>query len=436
MRGKQARQAWAPLAVPRFRVHFGARLLSWSGGAIAPVGLAFAVLGLPGEGEGDGLGLVLACGTLPQALLLFFGGVAADRWPRVRIMVAANTVSAAAQAGAALLLWSHLARLWQLALLAAVCGAASAFFMPASSGLLADIVPARTRPAANALLRLGQTVTRVGGPAVGAALVVAAGPPSVIACDALSFAGAAALLAPLAVRGAAPAPRTAFGHQLRDGWADFRSRRWLVVMTWQSALVLPVWMAGYQLLGPVYGQRALGGAGAWGLVMSGFAAGMVGGSGVALWWRPRGVGVVACAGTAVMAVPPAAMALHTGTAGLVLAAAAAGAAASLSTTVWTGLLQDVIPPDRLGRVTAYSAFGQAVTVPLGYLAASPATRVLGLRETLGLGAVLITLLAVLPLLLPEVRLLGSPVTASGRGGAERRPPRRPRAATAVRESGA
>ncbi|MFD0381976.1 MFS transporter [Streptomyces stramineus] len=345
MRGKQARRAWAPLAVPRFRAHFAARLLSWSGGAVAPVGLAFAVLGLPGEGDG-GLGLVLACGTLPQALLLFVAGVAADRWPRVRIMVTANTVSAAAQAGAALLLWSHLARLWQLALLAAVCGAASAFFLPASSGLLADIVPAELRPAANALLRLGQTATRVGGPAVAAALVVAAGPPSVLACDALSFAGAALLLAPLTSRGAASAPRAAFGHQLRDGWAEFRSRRWLMVMTWQSALVLPVWTTGYQLLGPVYGQRALGGASAWGVVMSGFAAGLVGGSGLALWWRPRGVGVVACAGTAVIAAPQAAMALRAGTAGLVVAAVAAGAAASLSTTVWTGLLQDVIPAGR------------------------------------------------------------------------------------------
>ncbi|MFJ9850286.1 hypothetical protein [Streptomyces sp. NPDC101150] len=42
-------------------------MVSWSGAAIAPVGLAFAVLRLPDGGSVDGLGTVLACGVVPQA---------------------------------------------------------------------------------------------------------------------------------------------------------------------------------------------------------------------------------------------------------------------------------------------------------------------------------------------------------------------------------
>ncbi len=293
--------------------------------------------------------------------------------------------------------------------------------MPASSDILTDIVPAETRSAANALLRFGQTAVKVGGPAAGAALVAVVGPPWGIAWDALSFAGSAVLLSRLTVRGATVTRQPEFRHQLRDGWAGFRSRRRLAIMTRQAALAVPVRMAGHQLLGPLYGQRVLGGASAWGTVMSAFAAGLVSGADAALWWRPRGVGIVGCAGTGAMAAPPATMALHTGATGLVVTTASTGAAVSLSMTGW---LQEVIPLD---RVTADTAFGQSVTLPLDYLAASPAAHVLGL------GAALI---AVLVVLLPEVRLLGRPVIVSGRGGAGRRPPRRPRAATAVRGSDA
>ncbi|WP_275460830.1 MFS transporter [Streptomyces noursei] len=405
--------ALAPLALPSFRRLFAARMLSWSGCAIAPIGLAFAVLRLPGGASVDGLGRVLACGVVPQILLFFVSGVWADRWPRHRLMVTANLISSTAQATAVALLWSGVARLWHLALLAAVCGAATALFLPACSAAVADSVPAELRGAANALLRLGRSTVRVGGPAAGASMVAAIGPAWALAWDAVSFAGSAALFARNGGPGAPGGPQTAFARQLREGWADFRSRRWLVVITLQSALVLSVWMVGYQMLGPVYGERFLGGAGPWGVVMSGFAAGVLGGSVLALWWRPRRTGLLCCASAVLMAMPLAAIAARVHTVGLVLAVGAAGMLASLSMTVWTGLLQEVIPRDRLSRAMSYSFFGETVTVPLGYLAAAPASRVLGLKGTLELGALLIALLGTLPLLLPEVRLLSRRVTTAG-----------------------
>ncbi|MFE9905147.1 MFS transporter [Streptomyces achromogenes] len=91
-----------PLAIRPYRLHFTARLLSWTGSAVAPIGLAFAVLRI-GGGPGA-LGTVLAASAVPQILLLLVGGVAADRLPRDRVMVWSNVVCAVAEAAAVLLL--------------------------------------------------------------------------------------------------------------------------------------------------------------------------------------------------------------------------------------------------------------------------------------------------------------------------------------------
>ncbi|MFF7401758.1 hypothetical protein [Streptomyces murinus] len=94
--------------------------------------------------------------------------------------------------------------------------------------------------------------------------------------------------------------RTGFTTDLRKGWDDFPSRR-LWVMVCQAAVIVPVWLAGYQLLGPLHGHRMLGGAAPWDVVVSGFTAGLMAGAALALLRKPRRVGVVVCASTGSMA---------------------------------------------------------------------------------------------------------------------------------------
>src|SRR5204862_5220640 len=85
--------------------------------------------------------LVLAAEAVPLVELLLVGGVWADRLPRIRVMLAADVASAAGQGVMALLLITGHARVWQLAALAAVAGAADAFHTPALAGLLPATVP-------------------------------------------------------------------------------------------------------------------------------------------------------------------------------------------------------------------------------------------------------------------------------------------------------
>ncbi|MEU1073182.1 MULTISPECIES: MFS transporter [unclassified Streptomyces] len=402
-RSARLRDAVAPLGVRQFRLHFAARLLSWTGSAVAPIGLAFATLHL-GGGAGS-LGFVLAAGMGPQIVLLLVGGVVADRWSRARVMVWTNVVSAAAEGLAALLLWFGSATVWHLVVMSAACGAASAFFTPATVGVVVEVVPKPWRHSANALLKIGQNTVKVAGPALGGVLVSAVGPAWVIGWDAATFAAAAALCARIDLNTARVKVRTGFLADLREGWVDFRSRRWLWVMVAQASVVVPVWLVGYQLLGPVYGLEVLGGAAPWGWVASGFTAGLVAGAALALLWKPRLVGGVVCLGTGSMGLPLAAMAATSPLPVLVAATVAAGTGLAVSMTTWASLVQERIPAHKLSRTMSYSTLGQILPVPVGYLIAGPLSRYLGLRPALAAGAVVITTAAIVPLAIGQVRQL-------------------------------
>src|SRR4051794_38863736 len=100
------------------------------GSAMAPVALAFAILNTL-HGSPTDIGIVLAVRQVAVVLLLLFGGVWGDRLQRNRVMVSSNVLSGVSQAIAGALLLTGRATLWELAALAALNGASSAFFFPA-----------------------------------------------------------------------------------------------------------------------------------------------------------------------------------------------------------------------------------------------------------------------------------------------------------------
>ena len=108
------------------------------------------------SGSASSLGLVLAAQGLPLAALALVGGVVGDRVSRQRVMLASDLVRAATQALAATLLIAGVAEVWHLAALAAVYGAAEAFFRPAAGGLVPRLVPEEQLMQANSLLAMSQ----------------------------------------------------------------------------------------------------------------------------------------------------------------------------------------------------------------------------------------------------------------------------------------
>ena len=119
---------------------FLGRVSSYAGSTFAIVALPFAVLEL--TGSTTDVGLVVASRSLPQVVFMLVGGIWADRLPRHALMVGTNVVSAIAQGATAALLLTGNAEIWELAALQALGGTATAFFFPASTGLVPQTVPA------------------------------------------------------------------------------------------------------------------------------------------------------------------------------------------------------------------------------------------------------------------------------------------------------
>ncbi|HSN05820.1 MAG TPA: MFS transporter [Candidatus Angelobacter sp.] len=382
------------------------RFVSVLGSAIAPIALAFGVLGIPG-GSPTALGLVLFCAAVPRVVFILFGGVAADRFGRARLMVRAETVAAVAQLVAATLFLTGRATVPWLAVLAAVGGVATAMFFPAFTGLVPEVADDDELQSANALLRLSSNVAGILGTAVGGALVATIGSGWALAIDAATFAVSALLLR--LVRAHRPAPRTAAQGtlaDLRDGWQEFVARRWVVVIVVLAAVSNVGFSAAIGVLGPVQADAALGGAAPWAVIVAAFGLGTVAGVVVALRLRPRRPLVVATAILPVMALPVAAMAPPTSVALIAGLAFLGGVAADVFGVLWDTALQQHVPGESLSRVSAYDWFGSMALVPLALAAAGPLVAAVGVERAIwvafGLGVV-----PVLALLDPGVRDLRS-----------------------------
>lgn len=233
------------------------------------------------------LGFVLAARALPQVVFLLVGGIWADRLPRHQVMVVSSILSGASQGAIALLLLTHHARIWHLVALAALNGASSAFFFPASQGVIPQVVADDVRQQANALLRLALNVALIGGSAFGGFLVAAIGSGWAIAFDAATFGLAAVFIGALRLP-PGQLEAASFLDDLREGWLEFRGRTWLWTIVLQFSVVNAAVTGAFNVLGPVVAQRDLGGAGPWGVVLAAQNLGFVAGGLLALRFRPGG----------------------------------------------------------------------------------------------------------------------------------------------------
>lgn len=279
---------------PQCRLLFGSQVLSVLGDRVTAVALPFAVLSL-GGGVTE-VAVVSAAQFVPFVVLSLPAGVWADRLDRKRILIASDSVRLVTQTVAAILLLSGSATVPALVALAAAFGAADAFFAPAFSGLLPTTVASVNIQPANALRGLSFSLANVVGPVLAGLLIAdAGGPGAALVLDAATFAVSLTLLAPLrpglvaktlVAEETAPAAAESFGSSLRAGWAEVRSRSWVLAflggLTAYHAIVLP----SIFVVGPVLMLRDYDGAGSWALVTALFGIGNILGDVLLLVWKP------------------------------------------------------------------------------------------------------------------------------------------------------
>ena len=392
-----------PLRSRNFRLLLACDVISAIGTAVATVALPFAVLRI--GGSASDVGYVAAAYLVPLIGFLLLGGVVADRLPRHQVMVAANALQALAQAASAALLLTGHARVWELAALAALRGVGTGFYFPASEGLLPHTVPADQRAPANALDRIGRNSGQIGGAALGGLLVGLAGPGWGLAADAVSFAVAGALRAGMRFPALPQTPRTGLVHELREGWRDFISRRWLWAIVAQFAFVVAVLAGTQSVLGPLVADAHLGGARSWGLILAAEGVGAVAGGFIMIRYRPRRMLLAASLAVPADCVFLLALAVPLSVPVIAAAAFLTGVCVEVFSVNWATAMQQEIPPAMLSRLSSYDALGSFALAPVGTVVAGPLASSFGTGPVLLAGAVLVAALTGAVLLVPEVRQL-------------------------------
>jgi MFS family permease len=397
------RASLAPLRAANFRWYFASRFVNTLGGMMAGVALAFAVLDI--TDSPTALGQVLAAHTIPTVLLLLFGGVIADRFPRALVIQVSNVCSGLTQGAIAVLVITGSAKLWMVIALSAVHGTLSAISFPALASVLPQLVPREDLQKANALLSLVRGSLTIVGPSVSALLVVTAGAGFALLIDALTWLVAAVLL--LGVRLPPPEEKrrgAGMLAELHEGWHYFRRTTWLWVVVLAFGFLNAIHTGAMSTLGPAIAKQTFGAQG-WGYVLSAEAAGLLATTLLLLrvrLERPLLLGMLCIAAAGVpmvlLGVYP-----HVGT--LVVAMFVAGAGIEVFSMGWNLSMQEHVDERMLSRAYSYDALGSWVAMPIGQLAAGPLGAAFGATDVMIGAGVAYVAICWLTLLARPVRAL-------------------------------
>ena len=185
MNDSGAPSALSPFHYPVFRSIWIASLLSNFGSLIQSVGASWMMLSIaPSPAM---VALVQASVSLPIMLLSLVAGAMADNMDRRRVMVFAQIFMLAVSLTLSICTWVGLVGPWTLLLFTFAIGCGSAFFAPAWQASVGDMVPRPEVPGAVALNSMGFNIARSVGPAIGGAIVAAAGAAAAFGVNAASY---------------------------------------------------------------------------------------------------------------------------------------------------------------------------------------------------------------------------------------------------------
>ncbi len=382
-----------PLEIRDFRLLVFAAVVSLLGDGFFYVALAWQVYEL--SNIPTALSLVGVAWTIPMVALLLVGGALSDRFDRRRLMIGADVLRGAAIGLMAVLSIAGVIELWHIAALVVLVGIGDAFFNPASTAIVPDILPEPHLAAANALAGIYRPlVFRLLGPATAGFLIAAFGPGPAFGVDALTFVASAFALAAIRTRPAHRALRPAGARQMLvdvgEGLRFVRRHPWLWATLVSAMLSLLVFLGPMEVLVPFLVKNRLGlGPESLGAI---FAAGGVGSILLAVvvgsLGQPRRRITVMYASWSLGVAAMAVYGLMTALWQALLVSFVVNAMFELGQVIWTTMLQQRVPRDLLGRVSSLDWLVSTGLVPVSFALTGPAAAVFGPEATM-VGAALI-----------------------------------------------
>ena len=248
-----------------FQLFFSGQLVSLIGTWMQSVAQAWLVYRMTGSSLK--LGAVGFASQIPVFLVAPFGGIAADRSHRQRLVIATQTASMILAGILAWLTLTGRVQVWHVFVLAALLGVVNAFDIPGRQSFLVDMVGKEDLMNAIALNSSMFNGARVIGPAVAGILVAKIGEGWCFAANAISY---VAVIVGLFMMRVHCAPRAASSSPIEDIVEGFRwvnSTRVIRALLTLLGLISLVGMP-YTVLMPVFADRILhGGARGLGILM-------------------------------------------------------------------------------------------------------------------------------------------------------------------------
>ena len=413
------------LGIRDFRLLLADRLIAPASVGFSLVGVSFAVL--KATNSVTDLSYVLAAQIAPSLVFALLGGVAADRFPPQRVIIAANLLIALGEGAFGILVLTGRPPLWAMIGLEAITGTGVAIFYPASQALLPRLVPRDLLQEASAISRLAMNSGQMSGAAVAGLLVAAAGAGWALLLCGVGMVTTVPLL--LAIRGTQPgaeesrraeapapalplplaataaAPARSMLAELREGWSEFRSHTWLWVIVAQFCVVMMAWYGAFSVLGPVVAREHLGGPAAWGAITAADAFGLIAGGVASLRFTPRRPMLFVVLTGGAIAISPLSLAMVLPLAVVCVASFGLGVFVEMMMVQWTVALARNIPSDILARVSSYDVLGSVMAMPAGALIAGPLGTAIGASRAQYAAAAAIVVASALALIPRDIRTM-------------------------------
>ncbi|MFJ4411598.1 MFS transporter [Streptomyces sp. NPDC088910] len=321
------------------------------------------------------VGLVMAVGAVPRAVLMLGGGVIADRFGPRKVVIGSDAVRCALILGAAATLALSSPGLWLLVVVSLLFGVVDALFMPAVGALPPRIVAAdqltRLQGMRSLTIRFGTIV----GPPVGGLAMGLGGATAAFALAGALFAVSVPLLIATRMSPLPEAPAGSDGPEegasawrdLLDGLRYVRRHR-LVGPLVLSAAICELGLVGPLNVGMILLAQHRGwGSSGYGWIIAGFGAG-AGCAALLLTVRGRlpragavqiGALFAGAAGVGLIGVAPS-------PALAVAVAALSGLFCGICGSLAYALIQSAADPGYLGRVTSVMSLSSFGLAPLAY----------------------------------------------------------------------
>lgn len=374
--------------------------LLWIGEGISLIGDQFYLIALPWvvllmTGNAFAVGTILATAGIPRALFMLLGGAITDRFTPRKVMIISNLARMILTGVLAVLVFTNLIQTWMLYAFALIFGLADAFFFPAQTSIVPQLVSKGQLQAGNAMIQGTATLSVFIGPVLAGAMISrldsgttysTLGIALAFAIDSLSFLVSISMLSLMKME-----------HMLasveRAGEGVLAAVREGLLYVWKDATLKIVFslVAGINILivGPVFVGipviakiRFTEGAAAYGMIMSAFGGGSLLGivlGGILPKPSSKRLGtvllsVMSMMGIGLVVIGIAPSILIAGIASFVM-----GAANGYNNITLITWLQNRISPDLTGRIMSLIIFA---SVGLNPVSTALAGALIGLNATL------------------------------------------------------